>query len=330
MQLFTNEIMQRKYRKIRNVLYVGMTMVVLCILVAVGLYLNFLNNSGQPINEYMLSEKLETGKKAYIDVISEPIYVGSYQGEDKAYFIVKDVDYSYVVYLDQSSYLKYKDASEEHPIRMTGVSKEILENVMIAIINVFNEDASKEEMVTKEWFVNYLGLLYLDEGEEPSFFSGLMIGDIVIFVFGIFILVTGFVLRFLYEKNISIMSLEEIEKVDQEINHQDSVYYSWAQLSITKHYVVSFTPVFEAIAFQDILWVYPYEIYHNGEKASSAIAVITKDFQRHNLAKDASDAFKKEFDEIYHKLSLANAHVMVDYNKQNEKKYQELLKKNTR
>ena len=323
MQFFENEIVQKKYRNIEFLKHVGMTLLFITIILSLGYYLFKKTDVGKPMNDYLFSDKLETEKKASIDVIQEPLYIGNYSKEDKIYFLVKDQNYSYVTKISEENYHKYQNASLENPIKMSGTTKEISEPLMMAIINALNKDAKEEDYVNASWFVNYLGLLYLDEGEEPQTIPIGVIFLVFLGAFSIFLIVLSFLKKFHYEKNIAYMSLEEIKKLDKELN-ENALYYPSLQVSITKHSLINLKGVFSFYPLDKIILMYPFEIKEGEQVKKRGLKIITNDFEEHKIA--ISDVEEEEFSKFYKELGKKNKQILKGYTKENQQKLQKMKK----
>ncbi|MBR1749190.1 MAG: hypothetical protein IJ743_05310, partial [Bacilli bacterium] len=317
MQYLDNEIIKKKYRNYKILMSIGLTILAIVILFTLGKYVFFKNDLGKPMNDYLLAKKIESDKKSYIKVIQEPIYIGSYSKEDKIYFLIKDENYSYVAKISNENYHKYQDATPENPIVMTGTTKEISETLMMAIINAINKDASEEEYVDAEWFVNYLGLMYLDEGEEPKSMDASLLILILVAILALVMFFTGWISKLRYEKNSLDLTDKEMKIINQELKEKTTKKYLKLQVYITKHYFVNMNQVFFAIPLENILWIYPFDVSNAGEIVSKALKIFTRDGKEYTGAK--SDIEEKEFEKFYKDLQKDNSSWMIGYTKENRR-----------
>lgn len=324
MQYLDNEIIKKKYRNYKILMSIGLTILAIVILFTLGKYVFFKNDLGKPMNDYLLAKKIESDKKSYIKVIQEPIYIGSYSKEDKIYFLIKDENYSYVAKISNENYHKYQDATPENPIVMTGTTKEISETLMMAIINAINKDASEEEYVDAEWFVNYLGLMYLDEGEEPKSMDTSLLILILVAILALVMFFTGWISKLRYEKNSLDLTDKEMKIINQELKEKTTKKYLKLQVYITKHYFVNMNQVFFAIPLENILWIYPFDVSNAGEIVSKALKIFTRDGKEYTGAK--SDIEEKEFEKFYKDLQKDNSSWMIGYTKENRRKYETHIK----
>lgn len=321
MQFLENEIVKKKYQKYRILIYTGITMLALIILIFLGKYVFFKDDLGKPMDDYIIADKPESDKKAHVKIIQEPIYIGSYKKEEKIYFVVKDENYSYVAKISNENYHKYQNASLENPIVMTGTTKEISETLMMAIINAINENTSDEEKVDAEWFVEYLGLLYLDEGEEPTTKDSFAFILVSLGVISLVISFTGWFLKFRYEKNMVNLTDEEIEHINQELKQKSTKAYLELQVYMTKNYLINFSDAFTAIPLKEILWVYSCQILEAGEIEKKALKVCTADGQVYTIAK--TDLEEKEINQLLKELKKNHPNWLYGYTKENQRKYEE-------
>ena len=324
MQYLDNEIVKKKYRNYKILMSIGLTILAIVILITLGKYVFFKNDLGKPMNDYLLAKKIESDKKSYIKVIQEPIYIGNYSKEDKIYFLIKDENYSYVAKISNENYHKYQDATPENPIVMTGTTKEISETLMMAIINAINKDASEEEYVDAEWFVNYLGLMYLDEGEEPKSMDTSLLILILVAILALVIFFTGWISKLRYEKNSLDLTDKEMKIINQELKEKTTKKYLKLQVYITKHYFVNMNQVFFAIPLENILWIYPFDVSNAGEIVSKALKIFTRDGKEYTAAKSAIE--EKEFEKFYKELQKVNSSWMIGYTKENRRKYETHIK----
>ena len=331
MQGFTNENVMKEYHRLRNMALIGIFLVVVAILFI--LYGVYKNSSPEAISlAGQMESGLQTDEYAYIDVTAEPHGFAYFEGEEDYYFYyVFDENYMYVVRMRDNTYESFlTDDLLENPKRISGMTKTIPEDIKEIAIEVYNEEMEEEDQITSGDFTRYFNDVYLDAEALPLTETDVfvIIGVVVITV-GAIVLLCGGVMLMRYKKNIKKLSNEDIEKIDQELNDKETFFYKTAHAALTKNYVVHFGNTFEAILYQDIIWIYPYEIRQRGVKTSQSIQIMTNEGQMHGIAsmgtytKKSREIYEEIFDTIVKKCPNA----LVGFTKENKKLAKEKIKK---
>ena len=331
MQGFTNENVMKEYHRLRNMALIGIFLVVVAILFI--LYGVYKNSSPEAISlAGQMESGLQTDEYAYIDVTAEPYGFAYFEGEEDYYFYyVFDENYMYVVRMRDNTYESFlTDDLLENPKRISGMTKTIPEDIKEIAIEVYNEEMEEEDQITSGDFTRYFNDVYLDAEALPLTETDVfvIIGVVVITV-GAIVLLCGGVMLMRYKKNIKKLTNEDIEKIDQELNDKETFFYKTAHAALTKNYVVHFGNTFEAILYQDIIWIYPYEIRQRGVKTSQSIQIMTNDGKMHGIAsmgtytKKSREIYEEIFDTIVKKCPNA----LVGFTKENKKLAKEKIKK---
>ena len=323
MDVFTNKTVIQEYRRLRNVVFIGLFLV-LAALLFFG-YGVFKEGKKEAIS---LASQMESGLQpneyAYIDVNAEPFGFAYFEGQEDYYFYyVFDESYMYIVRMKDHTYesLLAEDIME-NPIRIVGVTKPIPEDIKQFAIEVYNEELEEEDQITSSDFTNYFHNVYLDAEALPLTDTDVfaVLGFFVIFVGGV-VLLCGLFMVVRYKKNIKKFTKEDIHKIDEELNDKDAFFYKNAHVALTKNYIVYFGNTFDVIDYYDIVWIYPYEIRQRGIKTSQSIQIMTKDGKMHGIANLSTYTKKvrEVFDEIYETIVKKSTNAYVGYSKENKK-----------
>ena len=328
---FTNETVTKEYRRLRNMVFIGLFLVAVSIMFI--MYGIFREGSVESIS---LSDQMESGLQtdeyAYIDVSAEPYGFAYFEGEEDYYFYyVFDEDYMYIVRMRDNTYESLlTDDIAENPIRISGMTKTIPEDIKEIAIEVYNEDLEEEYQITASDFTNYFNNVYLDAEALPLTDTDVfIILGVVAIVVGAVFLLCGAIMIVRYKKNIKKLTEEDVHKIDEELNEKDAFFYKNAHVSLTKNYIVNFGNTFDVISYKDIVWIYPYEIRQRGVKTSQSIQIMTKDGKMHGVASLSTHTKKvrEVFEEIYETIVKKSTNALVGYSKENKKLAKEKVNK---
>lgn len=330
---FSNEVVTKEYHRLRNMFFIGLFLVAVSIMFIV--YGTFKERNIESIS---LADQMENGLQtdlySYIDVNGQPFGFAYFEGEEDYYFYyVFDENYMYIVRMKDSTYESlFTDDTTKYPIRISGITKTIPEDIKEIAIDVYNEDLAGEYQITASDFTNYFNNIYLDAEALPLTDTELfVILGFIAFGVGVVILLCGVIMIVRYKKNIKKFSSEDVHKIDEELNDKDAFFYKNAHVALTKNYIVNFGNTFDAIDYKNIVWIYPYEIRQYGVKTCQSIQIMTKDGQMHSIANLATYTKKLQaiYDEIYETLVNKSVNALVGYSKENKQLVKEKLNKKT-
>ena len=118
------------------------------------------------------------------------------------------------------------------------------------------------------------------------------------------------------------------DKIIEEINASDSIYYKNARLYLTRNYLISYQNGLEIFDYNDIIWVYPHEYRYNGVVTQKSIFVVSRNSKAHKLATlSTSKKNRVLFDELYNTLINKMPDILKGYTKENIKAAKELYQK---
>ncbi len=282
----------------------------------------------------------KTGEFAYIEVgLMSPYFAkNDYTGTEHFTYFVWDEEYAYIADIKEKDKESLKeiydyvvnfdeDKAEPATVRIYGKVKTIPSDLKKIAVDGYNEFLG-EKTLTLTNFKDYLGTTYLDTYETPI---SEVINTLSISV--IFIAIGGFlVLAYFCVKNRTKRNIKKVEekwdKILQEIDAEDSIYYKKANLYITKNYLLSYQSGLEIYDYKDIVWIYPHEYRYNGSLSQKSMMIVLNNSKAKKLATvSASKKNLNMFDEMYESLLNRMPDVLSGYTKENKEKAKELYKK---
>lgn len=327
MKYFTNEKVGKEYNKFKTMFFVGILLVVLA-----NVVIAWDTMKESPSMNELILDNTEEEKKAHIDVINVSDYFAYYPGEvNKFYFVMDQNDYLYIIRMSPSRYTKLTDTlSKEESSKIDGVTKKIPSDIQKIALEVYNEILEEDEKITSDDFADYFGKIYLDLEASPFGVTEIVL-IIVIFLalFGLGFGLYGVISVLKFKRKINKLKEEEREKIDKEMNDSTAFYYSNAHTYLTQNYIVNFASTFEAIPYNDVIWVYQFIQRRNGIKASQSIIIMTKNGKKHTIAtlNGLTKKAKDVFDEILETIAKKSTNALIGYTSENRKQVKEKIEK---
>ena len=334
MKKFKNENVSKEYNKTKNILYIGLFIVVLAIIFIVYAALKDEEKEAVSLLEMNMTGDV-SGEEAYIDIATEPVNFAYYEGDAAEFYLVyewneeKEESYLFVVKMSDENYEKLVSATEENPIRITGTTVTVPSDIKQLAIDALNEINETDEFTISD-FDNYFGTVYLDlEKTAMSTSEVIIVFAVIGGLVGLILMIAGGINTHRFQKNIKNLNEEEFAKIEAEMEDKDAFYYKNARTYLTKNYIINFNGAFTAIPYQNIIWVYKYEYRQNGLKTQQNIRIMTKDGKTHvvanltGLTKKAKDVF----DEILETIVKNSPNALIGYTKENKDKVKEKIEK---
>lgn len=333
MKKFTNQNVKKEHNKMKKHLIIGIVL----LLIAIGFAayhrqeVQKANQNIMDLNSIIIGKDQEKDyKKAYLNAQSVPYQFAVYDDTKDSYYIVLDSQYMYIVYMSPSDFNKLnKEEIKEKPIRIEGITKTPTKDVKQLAINAYNQGLEESEKLSLADFNNYFGEVYLDMTATNATLSEFpFLLSILFLIFGIIMAGIGMVELINFSKKISKMTAHEIDELDKEMNDKDAFYYDKANLYLTNNYVITFAGTLRAIAYKDILWMYPFEQRTNGIKTSQSIRILTSEAKTYTVANvDLVTKRKKEiYNEIWETIKSKNPQIKTGYTKENIKEMKSKIK----
>ena len=241
-------------------------------------------------------------------------------GGKKYYIVFDNRDYPYIARLTDDTYKKLEnlyDNNEEISYELKGYlfkqEKELRDLAIDAHKELFEDSEISEAN-----YELYFGKSYLDETITPTTnLEAITIGIGVGLIFlSFFIFIFYIVSRIRFKKNIKKYSKEELE---YELSKKDTLYFKKEHICLTDKYIIS------TLTGLDILWLYYENRRYNFISIGKYIIARTKNKKMISIAYTYGN--EELLIEIMKKITEKNNNILLGFTKENQQKYNELIKK---
>lgn len=256
----------------------------------------------------------------------------------KTYFVLDEDNIMYIVDIDSESrerlqkiydytYNYDEDLEAPESVELKGMTKEIPSDLKKIAIEAYNQLMGEDYLNTTNFYDN-LGAVYLDTHESPmSNLASVIVIALPFGVIGLIFIITYFV-NSSKTKKTKQKYADNWDKIIDEINNSDTLYYKSTRLYLTRNYLISCQNGLEIYDYNDIVWIYPHEYRHNGIVTQRSVYVVTRNSKVHNMATlGTSKKNKILFEEIYNTLSNKMPDILKGYTRENIKAAKELYQK---
>ena len=284
--------------------------------------------------EFVKEKKSEINQKVYIDAILEPhlfaIYKTDSKEEENKYYIVMDNNKKlYITYMKEEKYEKIsKEINEDkkNKVVIKGITKTLPTSIKELAIEEYNRTMD-DNLLNYDNFQDYLGLVYVDTTYQVNKIDLYLLGVIIFFIIHFILFVKYLYLVIKNKRFLKNINQEVMEKISAELKQKKDSSYSKIDFYLLDDYIVDLNSKVIIINYNDIIWVYPYERRQNGLLLGKYIRIIDNKHKIYNVANTINLVDREKIiDEIIKKISLKNNNVILGYNKENKKKYEEILK----
>ena len=159
-------------------------------------YINKVTNTDEvTLHEFISNNKTKEKQKVNLTVSEIPyLFAEIENGNNKTgpkYYFLMDRDYLYIGYLDHSTYMKLNNKSiNDNPIKITGITKKIPDDIVEIAINVYNENLGYE-FLNKDNYHEYIGTICIDTVSD-------LVNSSFIFILGFICMLVSFINIFSY------------------------------------------------------------------------------------------------------------------------------------
>lgn len=329
------EAFKKSNKKNITLLIVGLVLLAITVLL---IYLGVQNQNKPLPDPENLSSLIENKKfdediYAYLDVATKPYLFAVYETdgkeEDAKYYLAMDKNnYLYILYMKEDKYKELNvDSIQEIPIRISGITKRIPNDIKDLTITSYNE-LMKDEYLTKDNFKDYVGLVYLDTKAEVNDSSLYYLGAFLSGLFFIIIVITYIVIVIKNKRTFKNISNEELAKIDSEISMMSTSEYANMKFYLLKDYIVDLTNNIVILKYSDLVWAYPYEQRYNGLLVNKCIKLVDKKNKMYDVANTkVLDKNKDEIlQEILRKIQEKNGDLVLGFTNENRKLVKDKIK----
>ena len=335
MKKLNAEVFYKSSKRNKNLLIVG---ILLLIVTGFLIYFGVKNENKElptptSLSEFIIKGKTEEDAYTYVDVNIKPYLFAVYETdgveENSKYYLAMDSEnYLYILYMREDKYKEFDlETIEENPIRVTGLTKKISNDIKELAIESYNE-LMEDEYLNNDNFSEYVGTVYLDMVSPINDSSLYYIGAFLSGFFALLIIIIYIVIIVKNKKIFKKMPEEELASIDAELSGMESSEYSNMKFYLLKDYVVDMGNNIVIIKYSDILWAYPFEQRYNGLLIKKCIRLIDKNNKMHEVANTKLlDKNKDEvLQDILHKLQEKNQNIILGFTKENRNIVKEKVK----
>lgn len=329
---------EKTISKGKGYLVAAIIFLIISIFLTAVMYFGYQDDMQNPIK---LIDANEEGKYASVNVslMTDNFATNDYSDTThKTYFILDEENILYIADIDEEnlarlqevynySYSDEESAVAPESVEIKGMTKEIPDDLKQIAIESYNE-MFDENYLDNSNFSDYFGLVYLDTYESPmTDFTVSLVIIIPIVIIGLVFMVIYFVNKNNTKKTKQKYA-DNWDKIINEINDENSLYYKNIRLYLTKNYLISYQNGLKIIDYKDVIWMYPHEYRYNGFVTQKSIYVVTRNSKTHNLITlGISKKNKILFEEIYNTLINKMPDILNGYTKENIKAAKELYQK---
>ena len=277
--------------------------------------------------EQVASGTLTSGEYAELKVTEVPSVFAEYDSSktsDKYYFVWSD-NYLVIAFLDYDTYEKLNQEDiRENPITIRGITQETPNDVIELAISGYNEMVG-EEFLTTTNYQSYLSTLYIDTTAD-LYNSTLQVFFGVLFtVLGIIFLTMFIAYRKKFKKMWKHYSEREWDRISKELESDEVKVYKKSRLYLTEHYIVGLNHGLTVVPYEDLAWVYPYQLKQYGITTSRSLVLWTKKRERYTVASlEGIMKSKAMMEEVIDFIVSKNPSLLVGFNDENRKRAKDL------
>lgn len=223
------------------------------------------------------------------------------------------------------SYSEDENMEIPEPVIINGTTFSIGSDLKEIAIKSFNEIIG-EEVVTKDNFNDMFGYFYLDTSIDPHddaiFFYMIAL---LFFIFDV-ILIISYVIIFNKRKKVfKKYSQDELDKIFAEIDEDTTIKFEKVKLYLLKEKLIDISEGLEVISYDDIIWVYPFEVKSNRILVGKQINVYDKNLKSHKIGL-VNRLHIKDFDSVYSEVIKKVPNAFFGYTSENIDKFNAIKK----
>ncbi len=277
--------------------------------------------------EQVASGTLTSGEYVELKVTEIPRVFAEYDSSktsDKYYFVWSD-NYLNVAFLDYATYQKLSQEDiHENPITIRGMTKALPNDVIDLAISGYNEMVG-EEFLTAANYQSYLSTLYIDTTADLHNSTLQVFFGVLFTVLGIIFLTMFIAYRKKFKKMWKHYSEREWNRIFKELESEDVKTYKKSRLYLTENYIVGLNHGLTVVPYEDLAWVYPYQLKQYGITTSRSLVLWTKKKERYTVASlEGIMKSKAMMEEVMDFIVTKNPALLVGFNDENRKRAKDL------
>lgn len=126
-----------------------------------GIFETYKINKSSYMNDLIVAKEDNVKKYASINIYTIPYGFAEYEGSEGRFYIVKDADYLYIVYLNEKQFNQITKKLQKEPYKLKGYTNTIPKEIKELAIDSYNSLLDYNE-VTEDNFDSFFGTIYLD------------------------------------------------------------------------------------------------------------------------------------------------------------------------
>lgn len=240
------------------------------------------------------------------------------------YYFIEDNEYIYIYYNNSSVDLSLKT-------RIEGVPMEIDDETLEKMLPDFQKLYSHLEVTNIDEMTDYTGYYVLDATVPPYVHSIKFMSIIIVFELFIFMILGIYIycVRHKYQRDLEKIVLKnEHEGIIQGL-YQPMYRYNSLKVALLKDYFVCNHYYPFAIRYDDIAWIYiDKKPLFLALGTDLRIFIYDKNYRKKKILVSASlwRKNKKEIEELFEQLPHMNHQMLVGYNEENIRKFEQMKK----
>lgn len=314
---------------INRYLLVAIVLLLLAIPFYVWAYMIETQEEETPVNftDQVASGQITSGEYVELKVTETPSVFAEYDSSktsDKYYFVWSD-NYLNVAFLDYDTYEKLNQEDiNENPIMIRGITKSLPNDVVELAISGYNEMVG-EEFLTVTNYQSYLSTLYIDTTADIHNSTVQVLFGVLFTVVGIIFLIMFITYRRKFQKMWKHYSEREWNRIFTELEQDDVKVYKKSRLYLTEHYIVGLNHGLTVVPYDDLAWVYPYQLKQYGITTSRSLILWTKKKERYTVASlEGIMKSKAMMEEVMDFIVNKNPALLVGFTNENRKRAKDL------
>lgn len=280
-------------------------------------------------SNFVASENAEENEYVSLSITEDPLLFAEYDSNshESKYYFLWNGNYMYIGYLDYDAYQKIvKDGFQNGNYTVYGKTKKLPDDVINIAIDAYNETYG-EKFLTKTNYMNYFGYFYIDVSSPLHDATFQMLAGTIFIALAIVCYVLYFMRRGQTKKMIASKSKTEWNKILNEVEQESTKYYKNFKLYLTENYVIDISRSLQVFEYEDIVWMYQYELRQYGVLSQRNIVVATKSSKKKAVIANTDGIrkrSKKDVTEIMESIASKNTDMLIGFTKENREKAKEL------
>ena len=266
----------------------------------------------------------------YLEFDSKPIEFKAYNdGKMRSFYLVSSGDANYIVKMSDKQYKvivdEYEKNNKDFKFTLEGKTYSIFSTLQESSKKKYNE-LKDEKVITSDNYSEYFGSTYLDAGDNTR-----ALIKVMLFGFAVFFLVIDIIMVIGYTYGMKtfkkVMQEYGEEVLVKELDDNDTIALPKAGIYLTKKYIISNSVGFKVLDYKDVLWVYILKQKNHGITVGNHLMIYKNDGKGDTYATMLKP---EKLEELISEIKKRSKKILVGYTNENQKKYREIVKENSK